>query len=137
MGVLRRSAATLGFYGDDLDPVAITSLLGAIPTVGVVKGGQWTTSMGAEKLAHTGSWRLEAELSEPENLERQIGNLLARLTTELSVWHNLTHRFRGVMFCGLWHETYNDGLQLGPQTLGALAKRGLLLDLDIYCAEPN
>lgn len=132
-----RSAATVGFYGEDLDPVEITSLLGAKPTVDVVKGGHWKTSMGAEKLAYTGSWRLKSELSEPGNLERQISDLLASLTADLSVWHDLTNRFRGVMFCGLWLETYNDGLQLSPLTLSSLAERGLLLDLDIYGAEAD
>jgi hypothetical protein len=28
--------------------------------------------------------------------------------------------------------SYNDGLQLNSEVLGALAERGLLLDLDIY-----
>lgn len=38
MGILRKSAATVGFCGDDLDPVEITLSLGAEPTVGVRKG---------------------------------------------------------------------------------------------------
>jgi|SRR5690606_3930727 len=129
---LRKSAATIGFYGDELVPGEITALLGAPPTVGVVKGGKWTTFSGVEKVAHTGSWRIEAERCEPENLNRQIEGLFAQLTPDLAPWRKLTRPFRGVVFCGLWMSTYNDGLELSPEMLNSIAERGLLLDLDIY-----
>nr|WP_083989678.1 DUF4279 domain-containing protein [Paraurantiacibacter namhicola] len=132
MGRLRESAATVGFYGDDLDPHEITGLLGMEPTIGVAKGGRWATSPGAEKIAHTGSWRLKANRCEPENLSRQIDELLASLTKDLGVWRDLNARFRGVLFCGLWLNSYNDGLEIEPKVLGAIAERGLALDLDIY-----
>ena len=122
----------MGFYGDDLDPAEITALFGVTPTVGVAKGGYWLTSMGAEKVAHTGSWRINADGREPADLNRQIEGLLAPLTPDLAVWRELTNRFRGVMFCGLWLQTYNDGLELSPRVLASVAERGLLLDLDIY-----
>jgi hypothetical protein len=51
MGQLRKSAAALGFFGDELDPSEITTLLEATPTVGVAKGGSWKTSLGVEKVA--------------------------------------------------------------------------------------
>ena len=117
MGQLQKSAATLGFYGDDLDPDEITALLGVTPTVGVAKGGSWLTSLGGEKVAHTGSWRIEANPCEPE---------------DLNGWLTLTRRFRGVIFCGLWLKTHNEGLELRADVLGLLAERGLLLDFDIY-----
>jgi hypothetical protein len=102
------------------------------PTIGVAKGASWVTSLGAEKVAHTGSWRIEANLCEPEDLNRQIEGLLLPLSSDLAAWRELTRRFRGVIFCGLWMTSYNDGLQLSSEVLGALAERGLLLDLDIY-----
>jgi hypothetical protein len=135
MGQLQKSAATLGFYGDDLDPEEISALLGVAPTVGVAKGGNWVTSLGAEKVAHTGSWRISADPCEPEDLNGQIQALLAPLTPDLGVWLALTRRFRGVIFCGLWMNTFNDGLQLSADVLGSLAERGLLLDLDLYATD--
>jgi hypothetical protein len=132
MGQLQKSAATIGFYGDDLDPDEITALLRMTPSVGVAKGGKWVTSRGAEKVAHTGSWRFKTDRCEPEDLNRQIEGLFAPLTSDLAVWRDLARRFRGVVFCGLWLKTYNDGLQLSPEVLGSIAERGLLLDLDIY-----
>lgn len=132
MGQLQKSTATLGFYGDDLDPDEITALLGVTPTVGVAKGGSWLTSLGGEKVAHTGSWRIEANPCEPEDLNGQIEALLSSITADLDAWLTLTRRFRGVIFCGLWLKTHNQGLELRADMLGLLAERGLRLDFDIY-----
>ena len=68
MGGLHKTAASIGFFGDDLDPVEITTALGAEPTVGVRKGGVWHTKAGVEKVASQGSWRVEAERREPGDL---------------------------------------------------------------------
>jgi hypothetical protein len=132
MGELRESSALLGFYGDDLDPEEITALMGVEPTVGVKKGDKWLTSRGGEKIAYTGSWRLKAERRHPADLDGQIDTLISLLPNDLSVWRHLSARFRGVVLCGLWLETYNDGVELSAATLSAMGERGLLLDLDIY-----
>lgn len=132
MGKLRKTAATLGFYGDDLDPDEVTTLLHVQPTVGIAKGGRWKTTLGVEKVAHTGSWRIKAACCGPEDLSSQIEALLAATTSDLSAWRALTSRFRGVIFCGLWLDTHNDGVELSAQVLAEIAKRGLILDFDIY-----
>lgn len=137
MGRLRKSTALIGFYGDDLDPDEITRLLGMEPTVGVVKGGTWATSLGAEKNAAIGSWRIKAGSCEPENLNAQIEALLAPLSQDFSVWRELCSRFRGVFFCGFWLNSYNDGIELSPKVLSLIAERGLGLDLDIYESEKH
>ncbi|MGL3822675.1 DUF4279 domain-containing protein [Sphingopyxis sp. R3-92] len=135
MGKLRQSASSLCFYGDNLEPNEITALLGAPPTVGVLKGDRWLTSRGSEKIAGTGSWRIKTEYSEPEDLNRQIESLLSPLSNDLVVWRDLTSRFRGVIFCGLWLGSYNDGLELSAKTLGSMGDRGLLFDMDIYATD--
>ena len=132
MTILHKSAASLGFYGDDLDPAKITALLGGEPSAGVRKGGIWLTSLGAEKVAHTGSWRLIADRCEPANLDLQISWLLNGLTNELGAWRSLSERYRGRIFCGLFLASGNEGLTLQPETLVRVGERGLLIDLDIY-----
>jgi hypothetical protein len=89
MGILHKSAASIGFYGDDLDPAEITAALGANPTVGVSKGGQWKTKSGAVKTAVIGSWRIEAEYCEPGDLDSQINGLLDGLSDDLVAWRSL------------------------------------------------
>ncbi|TAL32592.1 MAG: DUF4279 domain-containing protein [Phenylobacterium sp.] len=132
MGRLRETAASLRFFGDDLDPQEITLRIGAPPTIGVRKGGVWLTSRGVEKIARTGSWRLQVDRRQPGDLDGQILELLSRLTSDLETWRELSARYRGDIFCGLFLESGNDGSTLSPATLAAIGLRGLELDLDIY-----
>jgi hypothetical protein len=117
MGILHKSAASIGFYGDDLDPAEITAALGANPTVGVSKGGQWKTKSGAVKTAVIGSWRIEAEYCEPGDLDSQINGLLDGLSDDLVAWRSLSRRYRGCAFCGLFLASGNEGLMLRSKTL--------------------
>ena len=135
MGSLHKSAASLGFYGDDLDPDEITAVLGRKPNVGVRKGGRWLTSKGAEKIAHTGSWRLVADQCDPADLDGQINSLFDRMTDHLPAWHSFVGRYRGRVFCGLFLASSNEGLTLRSETLVRIGERGLLLDFDIYGQE--
>lgn len=138
MGTPETSAASIGFYGDDLDPSEITRQLQCDPTIGVAKGGTWTTSMGADKTAPTGSWRLVSQRRSPADLDAQIGELLSAMNDDLEAWKTLAGRFRGRIFCGLFLASGNDGLTLRPETLLMIGQRSLLLDLDIYeQAEPD
>jgi hypothetical protein len=135
MGQLRETRATLGFYGDDLDPDEITAHLGVRPTVGVRRGEPWLTSLGATKTAPTGSWRLHASDQQPGDLNAQIEYLLGVVSSDRVTWQVITSKYRAVLFCGLFLEEWNGGLVLPPATLAAAGSRGLLLDLDIYGPE--
>jgi hypothetical protein len=132
MGTPESSAASIGFFGDDLDPLEITRQLGCEPTVGVAKGGTWITATGAEKVARTGSWRLKAERRAPADLDAQIGLLLSAMNDDLEAWQSLAGRCRGRVFCGVFLASGNDGLTLRPETLLMIGQRSLVLDLDIY-----
>ena len=80
----------------------------------------------------SGSWRLNAKTSSPGNLDHQINSLLDRATGDAATWQSFAGRFRGVIFCGLFLETENEGIDIQPETLFRMAERGLKLDLDIY-----
>ena len=137
MSGIHRTTATLGFWHDDLDPDEITTGLGGTPTVGVRKGGTWTTSQGAKKTATTGSWRVKSDYLSPGDLDRQIMERLAALSGDLAVWKDLSRRFGGRFFCGVWLKEFNEGLLLKPETIAAMAARGLYLDLDIYAPDED
>ena len=134
MGELHRSAASLGFYGDDLDPQELSEHLGGEPTVGVRIGGTWLTESGAEKVARTGSWRVRVPDRTPADVDGQINDLLDRFTADLPAWRAFARKYRGRIFCGLFLETGNEGISLQPETLVRLGERGLLIDFDIYSA---
>jgi hypothetical protein len=137
MSGLHKTVATLRFFGDDLDPEEITKLLGADPTVGVRKGGIWLTASGAEKMARRGSWWLNVEDRSPGDLNAQISEMFAPLTTDLTIWNELSRRFSGDVFVGLFLGESNEGNDLTPDTLAAVGLRGLELDLDIYGASDD
>jgi hypothetical protein len=131
MGALEQSRAALRFFGDDLVPADVSSLLGATPTDSEAKGQERVDRTGIVRIAKTGSWRLVAEHREPEDLESQVFDLLDRLTDDLSIWASLD-RYTPDLFCGLFMGSSNDGLSLSAKTLLALGQRGIALDLDIY-----
>ena len=68
----------------------------------------------------------------PGDLDGQIVQLLAPLTTDMAVWERLTHSFEADIFCGLFLESMNEGLEISPRTLLAIGQRNLTLGFDIY-----
>ena len=80
-------------------------------------------------------WSLHSTDHEPENLDRQIVELLGNLTSEMDVWQDLAHMYRVDLYCGLLVGSENDGLTVSPSSLAALGQRGIQLALDIYGLE--
>jgi hypothetical protein len=132
VGWLKESSVSLRFFGDDLDPQEVTDALGADPSISASKGEAWTTSAGAEKIAHTGMWRLQSERRLPGDADAQVVDLLGSLSDELAVWERLASRFEADLFCGLWLDGFNSGQPFSLSTLRLIADRHLTLDLDIY-----
>lgn len=133
MAQLHQSVATLRISGDDLIPEKITELLGCEPTDSQTKGqivrGPKT---GRESVRQTGMWRLEATDCEPENLDKQVAELLGKLTHDLNIWTSLSEHFSIDLFCGLFMENTNEGVSVSADTLLALGQRKIELGLDIY-----
>lgn len=133
MSGFENSTATLRFFGDHLDPDAITARLGCYPTHSARKGditiGRVT---GLERPATTDSWLLSASQQIPENVDLQVSEILAQLTDDLDVWRELTEKYQSNLFCGLFMSTGNDGMSISPTTLLALGARGLAVWLDVY-----
>ncbi|SIO06570.1 protein of unknown function [Parasphingorhabdus marina DSM 22363] len=135
MGILHKSAVSLGFYNDDLDPSRISEILGAEPDVGVKKGDVWKTVGGVEKVAITGSWRIGSERRSPGDVDGQIQDIFGKLESDIGVWRQLSELYQGRVFCGLFLASGNEGIRLQPETVAAIGERSLLLDFDIYGAE--
>ncbi|MDQ4682601.1 hypothetical protein C7E15_03045 [Stenotrophomonas maltophilia] len=135
MAAFDHSLVTLRFFGDDLLPEEVSALLGATPTASHHKGQELRGNpSGTVRIARTGSWQLDAERREPEDLDAQIFEILDQLTGDLAVWQALA-RFRPDLFCGLFMGSSNDGVSLSPRVLLALGERGIELGLDIYEAD--
>lgn len=137
MGSLGRSVATLRITGDDLVPEEISALLCAQPTHGQRKGDVLALKSGATRIAKFGQWRLHASDKEPEDVNRQIAELLGKLTQDLQIWRELGKRFRIDFFCGWFMTESNEGVSITATALHALGERGIELDLDIYAPDTD
>jgi Domain of unknown function (DUF4279) len=130
---MHRSVATLRIQGDDLIPAEVSELLRCAPTTSHKKGdliiGKRT---GTERVARTGMWSLHSVDREPENLDGQIEEILAKLSGDIDAWRVLARRYRLDLFCGLFMEGGNEGLTISPASLIALGQRGIKLALDVY-----
>ena len=131
MGPVGRTRVSLRFGGDDLDPDTLTTRLDCLPT----RARRAGETLPSGHVVRRGSWHLQSELLVPGNLDAQIINLLALPTSDLAIWNELSRRYRGNLFCGLFLTEGNQGLDFEPETLTAIGARGLVLDLDIYGAE--
>jgi len=133
-GPIDSCSATLRLFGDDLDPDAVTAMLGAVPTTACRKG-DITRRKVTTRVEQRGKWLLSIDHRTGTTLDAVINELLDRVTGDLGVWVELAKRFQIDLFCGLNMESWNRGLSFSPQTMKRVAERGLELGLDIYYME--
>jgi hypothetical protein len=115
--------------GDSLDPNEVTRMLACEPTRANRKG---ETPSGKNYRTVTGGWLLESKLPPTDELEVQLENLLASVTDDLSVWKELTTKYKVDMFCGLFLEAINRGFELSSKMMKALSERNISIGFDIY-----
>jgi hypothetical protein len=138
------SAASIRFIGDELDPDEISSLLNCKPTRSHRKGDLLRDKTGEPRVnsetglpiaQRTGCWMLEIENRMPADLNGQIIDILKMLPSDDRLWRGLAKGFKIDFFCGLFMESGNEGLEIAPETLFEMGKRGIKLGLDIYGPE--
>jgi hypothetical protein len=137
MSAVLQTIACLRFFGDDLDPDHISNVLGVAPTNAYRKGDVTPSEKGKKAVAETGTWQLEADEEFSGELPEQIASIFAALTDDLTVWKDLSSRFDGDVFVGLFMAELNEAFSLDPALLGAISSRGLVLEFDLYGAEED
>ena len=135
MAHLHRAVATLRIGGASLIPSEVSALLGAEPTLARIKGQEILSKSGNTRIAKAGQWHLHATDTEPENLDAQVAEILGKLTSDLSVWVDLSNRFKMDLFCGWFMNESNEGVEITPNTLNQLGERGIKLGIDIYAPD--
>lgn len=134
MAQIHHSAACLRLFGEHLEPQEVTRILQCVPTVAERTGEVIRHQSGRERVVKCGNWRLNAERTEPEDVNGQIRWLLSQVESDLNVWKSLVQQFEVDVYCGLFMQGSNDGLSLAPDVMALLAERGIQLGLDIYSA---
>jgi hypothetical protein len=120
--------------GDDLIPDEVSSLLGAPPSMAYARGDDITGKHDPVRVAKSGQWSYYAPDTEPADVDAQVAQLLGQLTPDIEVWQQLADRFDLDLFSGWFMDGANEGLAISPDTLMSLAKRRIVLSLDIYGA---
>lgn len=131
MAAVSRSVASLRIGGDDLSVGEITRLMGREPSLAYEKGQSFEVR-GRVHTRKGGLWLIRIPASEPESLDAQIRELLESVSDSPDTWKALHDRYRLDVFCGLFLNEGNEGLELEPSTLAALAERKLTIGFDIY-----
>ena len=132
MAKVQRTIVTLRFHGDNLDPQELSDRLGAMPTSAFVKGATLRSARGTERVAKTGQWRLNVEAEAPDDFDGLVAQLFDQLSSDHDTWLDLSGRFAGNLFVGLFLDSSNEGVPISRETVSAIAARGLSLGLDIY-----
>ena len=133
MAQINRSYATLRISGEDLVPSDVSKLLGYEASLVQIKGQVFVGKhTGRERIAKSGMWRIQATNCEPEDLDFQISEILEKLSPDLAVWTALSKKYDIDLFCGLFMEVSNEGMEISTRSLSLLAGRGIRLGLDIY-----
>ncbi|MBI4855122.1 MAG: DUF4279 domain-containing protein [Acetobacterium woodii] len=133
MAHLHSSIVTLRISGDLLVPEILSELLCCMPTHSFIKGQIFRgPKTGQEIIKKTGMWSLESADAEPGNIDKQVAELLGKLTSDLNTWASLSKQFKIDLFCGLFMDQSNEGLSVSAETILALGQRRIILEIDIY-----
>ena len=133
MALLAETSISLRYFGDDLIPDALTSVLGRPPTNARTKGEVIPNkTKGSVRVAEFGSWLYSVARRKPGDLDGQIQELFGSLTTDLSVWRVLAAKYKPDLFVGLFMKESYEGIEISALCLDMLSARGVSLSLDIY-----
>lgn len=134
MASVSETKASLRITGDDLDPASLTMLLGGEPTAAYRKGDVIRGAEGRTRIAKFGSWRRVARRRVPGDLDDQVHELFAGLTEDVEIWRSLSAKYKVDVFCGLFLDGSNEGIDLTAETMMLLGSRGIVIGFDIYGA---
>jgi hypothetical protein len=120
------SSVTLQFWGDDLDPEAISKALGAEPTIAAIAGGPLKSDAGDRPgPAKTGTWSLRSSWDESETPDEKINSLFSGMTQDIRSWQNIVAAVSGRLICNVERSASRQSFQLSAPTLAMIAQRGL------------
>jgi hypothetical protein len=133
-GIVDQTRATLALEGPNLDPEAMTDLMGVAPTRSHRRGDP--IGAGRDDIRPTGDWLLEINVSAPEEAEAALSQLFALLPKGDDVWTELNASYRVHLNLMMVVKAWNRGFQLSAPLLHEVTRRGLAVTFEVY-AEPQ
>lgn len=128
-GTVDESTVTLCVYGEDLDPEAVTKLLGVSPTSSFRRG--YRRKPSARPMPH-GAWFLEIRGNAPDGPDVHLRKLLTLLPDSVGIWEELTRLYKVRLSLCLGFSGWNKGFCFPADLIARVAKIGVELDFDVY-----
>ena len=134
-----RVEVSFRIFGEDLDPNAVTEVLGMTPDSAIKRGEEHDLKAGSKVIhsrpARQGGWIIKSKLPPDVHVEEHLRVMLALLEPKAAAIQDLRGAGNSAdFFCGLFLQDYNDGVELPPEMLADIAALGATLGLDIYDA---
>jgi len=126
MSDVDRSTASLRFIGEDLDPNELSKRLEFLPSE------ETAYPIIKTKKGNITVWSVSCCESDLNELGKKIETLLSWFTYDITVWKEISGKYRGEIFCGLFLDGWNRGFELSTELLRKLSDRNLLIGFDIY-----
>ena len=124
-GAVSWVSASLRVFGPTLVAADVSALLRCEPTI---------ISSVPRRAPRKHGWLLRLARSDGD-VDALVSELLARVTSNLRVWKQLNAAYRVDLVYGVFLGSTNQGLELAPETMRMLTKRGLTIGFDIYAPE--
>jgi Domain of unknown function (DUF4279) len=128
-GVVDETRVSLAIYGDDLDPDAVSAVLGCVPSHSHRKGDHRRQT---SRPFSTGAWILTVEGKAPSGPSMLIEELLGRFSSDPTFWRPLSEQYRMSVRVGIHTGGWNRGFDLTAGVVAALARTGVELGFDLY-----
>lgn len=122
---------SLRIYGADLDPEAITRLMGLRPTHSHRRGD--ARPSGLPTPYSQGVWHLQSDIGSQASLEEHLEWVISRLAEREAVLREISLLGLEVdLFVGVLADDSNVGFSVSPKPLAEFARLGVALDFDVY-----
>jgi hypothetical protein len=128
-GPVDETGACVAVYGEDLDPDAVSALLGCSPTSSHRRGDRRGPRSPPYK---RGGWFLQRRGKAPEGPEELVAKLLSQLPEDEAVWLKLDERYEVQVRFGIHMTGWNRGFDLSPDLIAKVARLHARVGFDIY-----
>ena len=128
-GLVDEFHATIGVYGEELEPDEITRVLGCAPTSSHRRGdSRRPGGPGAKR----GAWLLTVTAMAPTEPEEVLQQLLGRVPGDPEVWARLASMYSVQVRIGIFIGAWTRGFELSPAVVRQLAALGVPVGFSIY-----
>jgi hypothetical protein len=128
-GPLDEVGVCLAICGEELDPDAITAILGCAPTSSHRRGDRrGARSPGFE----TGAWLFQIRGAAPVSADDLVTDLLNQLPHDAATWATLAEAYDLQLRFGIHMEGWNRGFGLCAANVERIARMRVRLAFDIY-----